>query len=200
MIKWLKTISRYSKLTTQRYKKRDKQIKLYKERYKYSWTVITATLLSCVMAVVIYFLLLNESTGTYLSGWFAFSAIAVLLLVAMSAPNRIVITNKNVILHGYVDLYQIPLSEIKSIEIVHKKCYKHYIPIFVSFGYFGYFGYFLNWKQMEFCMVYATKYTNWVEIKTVEKNTYIINVDNPEFFIENYESIIDSLSDSHKEE
>lgn len=193
MIKWLKKVSRYVNITVQRYQKREKEVKLYRERYKYNWGVITITLLVFVCSAAIFFLLGNLSSGTYLAGWFAFSAVAVLVLIAISAPYCIVVTNKNILLHGYVDIYQIRLSEVEAMSIIHKKCYKHYIPVIASLGYFGYFGYFFNWKKMEFCKVYATKYSNWVEVKTTGNNTYIINVSNPVDFIYQYDEIINSL-------
>ena len=193
MIKWFKSVERYIKLIVKRYNSRDKEVELYRERYKYSKFVIIVTIICIVCAIAIYFTLSNTSTGTYLSGWFALSAAALMVLVAISSPFSIVITNKNIILHGYADLYQIPLKKIESVRVVKKAHYKYYIPVFISFGYFGYFGFLFNWKKRNICRIYATKYSSWVEINTYENDIYVVNVNDPEIFIEEYNKVKDSI-------
>lgn len=189
MLKVIKKIIRYINLIIKRYNKREKETILYKEKYKTSIFVVFITAFLILIVLATSLILFTESSGTYLYRWFAFTSGAILILLGLSAPSSIVITNKNINLNSLVDLTQIPICSIEHISVIHKKEYKYYFPLLVSFGYLGYYGYFFNFKYRELCKIYVSRYDNWIVIKTNQGTKYITNVRNPNEFISYFEKL-----------
>lgn len=190
MIKFFKEAKRFITVFVKRYKQREKLELIHNERYKPNRTVIIITIIFLLLIAAAYYVLFSVSSGTYLSGWFFISAITVVILLTLSAPYSIILTNKYLTLHGYIDITQIPVDTIKSLEIVESGDYKYYFPLFASLGYLGFFGVFVNLKKMEISRVYASKYSHWIIAKTEENGTYIFNVKNPNDFIDKFNNII----------
>ncbi len=182
MIKQVSNIKRYLVLLKKRYNSREKEDIIYRERLTLPIGIIFISLAWVLLIVAGYFVLDHFSSGNYLSGWLIFTASAVLLLIGLSAPHSIVVSNRNIILHGYIDMIQIPLEDVIEINAIPLEKHKNYFPIFWSFGFLGIYGFYYSFKNKQSYRIYTTRKKNWVQITTANQR-YIINVKNPEAFV-----------------
>ena len=116
--------------------------------------------------------------GGYILAWFISIIVAVLALMALSIPRKVVVGEDGIDICCISDYTFIPYSEITSIRIVERKELKFILPIFAGVGFFGYFGNFLNLKGMDFVKLYAAKWGDFIEITDVYEDKFYISCDN----------------------
>lgn len=188
-MEFIDRIKRLFRVISTRYRTRQYKEIFYQQYFRLGTGALFVTLSVLAAAISLYLFLLLSSSGNYLSTWFFLTFSAILVLISLSAPHYIEITEKELNLHGYVDMTTIPLDQISGIYPINKKEYGRLIPFLANIGFLGFHGYFINKKRAEIVKVYATKYQNLVDIRTVNDLNYIINVENPEEFIEMFEKI-----------
>ncbi len=116
--------------------------------------------------------------GGYILAWFISLMVAIIALMTLSIPRKIILSQEGIDICCISDYTFIPYSEITSIRIVERKELKFILPIFAGVGFFGYFGNFLNLKGMDFVKLYAAKWGDFIEITDVYEDKFYISCDN----------------------
>lgn len=112
--------------------------------------------------------------GGYLSAWFTSFIVALIALMALSVPRKIVVTEQSVQVRCLLDITEIDRSEIASVRKVGTRHMKWMVPLFGGCGFFGYYGHFLDLRRFERVRVYATEWRNFVEIVDIyEDKLYV---------------------------
>ena len=99
---------------------------------------------------------------------------ALIALMALSIPRKIVVTDQSVQVRCLLDITEINRSEIAAVRKVGTAHMKWIVPVFGGFGFFGYYGHFIDLRRFERVRVYATEWRNFVEIVDIyEDKLYV---------------------------
>lgn len=121
--------------------------------------------------------------GDYLSAWFSTCVGALLVLMALSIPRKLVVTEEKVEVRCLLDITEIARSEIASVRRVEPKEMRWMLPIFGGCGFFGYYGHFIDLKHFERILIYASKWSDLVEITTIYEDRLWVSCAEPETLI-----------------
>lgn len=105
--------------------------------------------------------------GGYFSAWFSTSIGALLILMALSIPRRLTLTDEQLVVECLLDVTELPREEIASVRRVEEEEMRGILPLFGGCGFFGYYGHFLDLKHFERLTIYASEWRNMVEITTI---------------------------------
>lgn len=112
--------------------------------------------------------------GGYLSAWFTSFIVALIALMALSIPRKIIVTDETVQVRCLLDLTEIARSEIHSVRRVDTRDMKWIVPLFGGCGFFGYYGHYYDLRSFTRVKLYATEWRNFVEITTIyEDRLYV---------------------------
>ncbi len=139
-------------------------------RYTLYWTAVYIVV---IILLVVALMLLYE--GGYVSAWFGSFIVALLALMLMSVPRKIVIAENSMQIRCLLDITEISLADIASVRAVSRKEMGWKFPLFGSVGFFGYFGHYLDFKKFRLVEIYATEWGNFVEIQTIYEDTYYVS-------------------------
>ena len=129
-------------------------------KYRFSRRAIYWTLVYLVVFVLLGWLLYHLYEGGYLSAWFTSFIVALIALMSLSIPRRIVVTDEKVEVRCLLDITEIRRDEID--------------PVFGGCGFFGYYGHFLDLRRFERVKLYASEWKNFVEITDIyEDRLYV---------------------------
>ena len=148
-------------------------MKIYKykiNRYTWYWTgvyIVLIVLAFCIMA--------GLYEGGYLSAWFLSFCIAFVALTAMSVPRKIAVTENTLLIRCILDITEIPRNEIVSVRAVDTREMRGILPLFASMGFFGYYGHFFDFKNMRHVEIYASTWSDFIEITTIYEDTYYVS-------------------------
>lgn len=135
------------------------------------WLTVLYIAVIAVLAVVVA--LLYE--GGYLSAWFVSFVLALVALTVLSIPRRLTVAETCFSIRCVLDITEIPYDEMVAVRPVGGKEMRWMLPIFGVKGFFGYFGHFLNFNGMRHVEIYASTWSDFVEITTVYEKTYIVS-------------------------
>lgn len=152
------------------------------KKTKYSTLIYFILLLGVAIAMFVTF------DGGYFTAWFISIVIAIIALMTLSIPRSIILNEDGIDICCISDYTYIAYDEIASIKSVENREMKLIIPIFAGVGFFGYYGIFLDLKSMDFVKIYATKWTNFIEITDIYEDKYYISCDRQKELIEEIES------------
>ena len=113
--------------------------------------------------------------GGYISAWFISLILAVLALMVLSIPRKVVLADDGIEIHCISDYTLLEYADIASIRPVERKEMKACLPIFGAVGFFGHYGRFLNLRTMEFVHIYASRWGKFVEITEIDGDKYYIS-------------------------
>ncbi|MBQ2423339.1 MAG: hypothetical protein II262_00930 [Alistipes sp.] len=116
--------------------------------------------------------------GGYIMAWFVSIVVAIVALMALSIPRKVIVAEDGIDICCISDYTFIPYNEIASIRCVEKGELKFTIPIFAAVGFFGYYGNYLNLRSMDFVKIYASKWSGFIEITDIYEDKYYISCDN----------------------
>ena len=140
-------------------------------KYRFSRRAIYWTLVYLVVFVLLGWLLYHLYEGGYLSAWFI---VALIALMSLSIPRRIVVTDEKVEVRCLLDITEIRRDEIASVRRVDPRRMKWFFPVFGGCGFFGYYGHFLDLRRFERVKLYASEWKNFVEITDIyEDRLYV---------------------------
>lgn len=148
--------------------------KVYKYQFN-SWVYCFTALYLIVfieIAVALYFLY----NGGYFAAWFCSFAVALIALMTLSIPRKIVVSCDNIKIDSILDVTNIDLKDIISVTAVEKLRAKWFIPLFAGFGFFGYYGHYFDLKNFKRVTIYASEWRNFVEIKDGSNHKYYVSV------------------------
>lgn len=129
------------------------------DRHTIYWTAIYLIIFALLGGVLYY---LYE--GGYLWAWFTSFVVALIALMALSIPRKIVVTDETMEIRCLLDITEIRRDEIAAVRRVETKQMKWIVPMFGSCGFFGYYGYYFDLHRFERVKIYATQWRNFVEI------------------------------------
>ena len=113
--------------------------------------------------------------GGYISAWFISLILAVLALMVLSIPRRVVVDDEGIEIQCVAEDTTLAYEDIARIRKVAKREMNGCIPIFGAVGFFGHYGRFLNLRTMEFIHIYASRWGKFVEITDIDGDKYYIS-------------------------
>lgn len=144
-------------------------------KYRFSRrTLLLSALYLAVLALIVAGLH-RLYIGGYLSAWFLSLVGALVALMALSIPRKIVVKPATVEILCLLDMTEIPRIEIASAGRVEPRQMRWVVPLLGSYGFFGYYGYYFDLKSFEKVIVYASEWKNLVEIVDIYEQRYYVS-------------------------
>ena len=144
-------------------------------KYRFSRTTLYWTVVYLAAFGLLGWLLYHLYEGGYLSAWFTSFIVALVALMALSIPRRIVVTDARVEVRCLLDITEIRRDEIASVRRVEPRRMKWFVPIFGGFGFFGYYGHFLDLHRFDRVKLYASEWKNFVEITDIYEDRLFVS-------------------------
>lgn len=142
--------------------------------YKFDRRTITLTVLILLFCTAGAVLLYTLYTGGFFSAWFVSFVLALIALMILSIPRRIVLLDNKVEIQCIFDITEIDIAEIAQIQKVEKDTLRWAVLLFGSSGFFGYYGKYFDLKEFEIVNIYASEWNNFVEIVDIyDSRTYV---------------------------
>lgn len=143
-------------------------------KYRFSRRTLYWTLIYLVVFGFLGVLLYHLYEGGYLSAWFTSFVVALIALMSLSIPRRIVVCDDRVEIRCLLDITSLSRDEIASVRRVDARRMKWFMPLFGGCGFFGYYGHFLDLRHFERVRIYASEWNNFVEIVDIyEERLYV---------------------------
>lgn len=153
-------------------------------KYRFSRRAIYWTLVYLVVFVLLGWLLYHLYEGGYLSAWFTSFIVALIALMSLSIPRRIVVTDEKVEVRCLLDITEIRRDEIASVRRVDPRRMKWFFPVFGGCGFFGYYGHFLDLRRFERVKLYASEWKNFVEITDIYEDRLYVSCSDADRLVE----------------
>ena len=147
---------------------------------------VSIGVLALIVAVVFALYLLYD--GGYISAWFLSITVAVIALCVLSIPRQIRIDEATIEIHCILELTEIELIDVASVERVERQQIKWLLPLVASFGLFGHYGIYFDFRTLDWVHVYATQWDNLVMITDKCEQQFLVSSDEPERLISTIES------------
>lgn len=132
--------------------------------YKFDRRTITLTVLTLLLCAVGTVLLYTLYTGGFFSAWFLTFILALIALMVLSIPRRIVLLDNTLEIQCIFDITEIDVREIARIRKVRTRKLRWSMLLFGSAGFFGYYGKYFDLKEFDTITIYASEWNNFVEI------------------------------------
>ncbi len=145
-------------------------------------------IIASVLALVVGFFVWYSRSG-YFPTWFLFFAATIGLLVVLSIPRRIRVTDTAFEIHCVVELTSVALEDITLVRTMAPQEMRRSCPLLASHGFFGYFGWFYNLSEWSLYKVYAAQWRNFVRIEDIYETVYVVSCDDPEALVQ---SVLDA--------
>ncbi|MFR9503295.1 MAG: PH domain-containing protein [Rikenellaceae bacterium] len=161
--------------------------------YKYhsnKRTLIT-TLLYFVLLLAASVLIWLMYVGGYFSAWFISVVVAIIALIVISMPRRIIVDEQTLTIACVLEIVEIPITEIVYVRKVEPSEIRWTIPIFASPGFLGHFGYYLDLTTFDIVRLYATERQNMVEILDIYDDRYYLSCRQSDQLIEQIISTVE---------
>lgn len=143
-------------------------------KYRFSRRTIYLSIVYLAIFALLGWALYHLYEGGYLSAWFTSFIVALIALMALSIPRKIVVMDDRVEIRCLLDITEIRRDEIASVRRVETRRMKWLIPIFGGYGFFGYYGHFLDLRRLDRVRIYASEWRNFVEITDIyEDRLYV---------------------------
>lgn len=162
--------------------------KIYKQKFGRQIPYTSALYLIAFVGVSVLLAFVYE--GGYISAWFISLILAVLALMVLSIPRRIVVDEEGIEIQCIAEDTTLVYEDIASIRKVEKREMRACLPIFAALGFFGHYGRFLNLRTMEFVHIYASRWGKFVEITDIDGNKYYISCEERSDIIKRVEDYI----------
>jgi hypothetical protein len=128
--------------------------------------------------------------GGYISAWFISLILAVLALMVLSIPRRVVVDEEGIEIQCIAEDSTLAYEDIATIRKVEKRDMNACLPIFGALGFFGHYGRFLKLRTMEFVHIYASRWGKFVEITDIDGDKYYISCEEGDDIIKRVEEFV----------
>ena len=172
--------------------------KIYKYRLARHTVRATAIYFAVFVLVGVGLYFLYE--GGFLSAWFTSFIGALIALMSLSVPRKIVVNNRGLHIFCLLDLTELQRDEIAAVRQVDTKEMKGFFPIFGGYGFFGYYGHFLDLKNFERVRIYASEWQNFVEITDIYERRIYVSCTQPQELVRDLQELIDRNREEEKKE
>ena len=159
-----------------------------KKIYKYSFSRHTLSLttiyLTIFLALGIGLYFLYE--GGYLSAWFFSFIVALVALMSLSIPRRILVDDEGLHILCLLDITELHPEEIAS--------------YFGGYGFFGFYGHYFDLKNLERVKIYASEWRNFVEITDIYENRIYVSCTQGEELVNDLRELISHARERRAQE
>lgn len=173
-------------------------------KYTFGRRIRWASIGVLVLIVVAVLALYQLYDGGYISAWFLSLTVAIVALCVLSIPRQIRVDDATVEIHCILEMTEIELIDVVSVEHVERQQIKWLVPTLASYGLFGYYGYYFNLRTLDWVHVYATKWSDLVMITDKYEQQFLVSCDEPERLITTIEtaraSALEALRQARLEE
>lgn len=143
-------------------------------KYRFDRRTIYWTTVYLVIFLLLGGLLYHLYEGGYFSAWFTSFVVALVALMSLSIPRRIVVGDEKVEVRCLLDITELRRDEIASVRRVDEREMKWLLPLFCGCGFFGYYGHFFDLRRFDRVRIYASEWKNFVEIVDIyEDRLYV---------------------------
>ncbi|MCI7140829.1 PH domain-containing protein [Alistipes sp.] len=143
-------------------------------KYRFNRSAYYGVVVYLALFGLLGWLLYHLYEGGYLSAWYTSFIVAIVALMALSIPRKIVVTEDRVEIRCLLDITEVRRDEIASVRRVEPRRMKWFIPIFGGYGFFGYYGHFFDLRRFDRVRLYASEWKNFVEITDIyEERLYV---------------------------
>ena len=170
--------------------------KIYK--YRLGRRVLYLSILYLVVAAAIATLLAFIFPGGYISAWFISLIVAVIALMTLSIPRRVVVDDEGIEIQCIAEDTTLSYDDIADIRKVEKREMNACIPIFGAMGFFGHYGHFFNLRKMELIHIYASRWDKFVEITDIGGDKYYISCEERDDMVKRVNELLE-LHDTQEE-
>lgn len=115
--------------------------------------------------------------GEYLSAWFISCVGALLILMALSIPRNLVLTEEALEIRCLLDITVLRRDEIVGARRVGADEMRWLLPIFGGCGFFGYYGHFFDLRRFDRLLIYASRWHDLVEVMTLYDDRVWVSCD-----------------------
>ncbi len=161
--------------------------KYHSDRKTYITTIIHFTIFVIASLLIVYMYV-----GGFFSAWFISLVAALIALIVISIPRNIAVDENSLTILCVLEIVEIPINDIASIQKVDNNECRWFTPIFGSRGFFGYFGYYIDLNSLERIRLYATEWQNLVEIIDIYDDRYYISCREAEELITQVQTYINA--------
>ena len=162
--------------------------------YKFDRRTITLTVLMLLVCAAGSVLLYALYTGGFFSAWFVSFVLALIALMVLSIPRRIVMLDNTLEIQCIFEITEIDVKEIASINKVDKDKLRWAMPLFASSGFFGYYGKFFDLKEFESVTIYASEWNNFVEIVDIYDSRIYVSCREADVLIDTVRKACDNIN------
>ena len=160
-----------------------------KKIYKYSFSRHTLSLttiyLTIFLALGIGLYFLYE--GGYLSAWFFSFIVALVALMSLSIPRRILVDDEGLHILCLLDITELHPEEIASVRQVEKQELRGYVHYF-------------DLKNLERVKIYASEWRNFVEITDIYENRIYVSCTQGEELVNDLRELISHARERRAQE
>ncbi len=154
-------------------------------KYRFDRHTVYYSMVYLAIVILLAVLLYRLYEGGYLSAWFISFIVALIALMSLSIPRRIVVTEQTVEIRCLLDITEIRREEIASVRRVETSRMKWLFPLFGGYGFFGYYGHYIDLRRFERVRIYASEWRNFVEITDIyEDRLYVSCIEADRFVAE----------------
>ncbi|MEG1644339.1 MAG: PH domain-containing protein [Alistipes sp.] len=144
-------------------------------KYRFSRRVLYWSIVHLLIFISLALSLYGLYEGGFLSAWFSSCIAALLALMILSIPRKIIVDKEKISIHCLLDMTEIQRQEIASVRRIENEEMKGLIPIFGGCGFFGYYGHFFDLHTFERVKIYASEWNNFVEIIDIYEDRYYVS-------------------------
>ena len=152
--------------------------------------IIYTTAIYALVFISIAVVLALVFHGGYISAWFLSMIIALLALMALSTPRRIVVDEEGIEVQCIAKDITLEYDEIVAVQRVDNLKMSRCIPLLGALGFLGHYGRFFNLQTTEFVYIYASEWGSFVEITDADDNRYYIACDNSDELLSDIEEAL----------
>ncbi len=145
-----------------------------------SWLTTLAVL--AVMGGGLALLYAGAEGAYYVAAWATALCVALVALLMLSKPTRIILDDNTLELRCLLDTTNISIGSIVDIVALGDEGFRHKMPLCGSCGFFGYFGRYITLKGGRVYRVYATTRKQCVAIHTTHRR-YLISCRNADLLV-----------------
>lgn len=136
-------------------------------KYRFDRRTLYWTALYVVVYIGLGYGLYRLYAGEYLSAWFISCVGALMILMALSIPRKLVVTDASLEIRCLLDITELRRDEIVGARRVEADEMRWLLPLFGGCGFFGYYGHFFDLRHFDRLLIYASRWRDLVEIMTV---------------------------------
>lgn len=158
--------------------------------YHISKRIIYTTAIYALVFIGTTVVLAFAFDGGYISAWFISLILALLALMTLSTPRRIVVDEEGIEIQCIAKDITLAYEDITNVQRVDNLKMASSLPLLGAVGFLGHYGKFLNLRTMELVYIYASEWGNFIEITDAEENKYYIACEGSEALLSDIEKAL----------